>query len=106
MPIDVIAILSPKPGKADRVEELLKDVSVSVKANEPGTLKYQINRETKGDAPSIVMIETYKDQAALQAHGSSDYFKKMGLVFQKEDLLAGPMKLLFTKETGGFVSKI
>ncbi|KAJ4288150.1 hypothetical protein N0V90_012167 [Kalmusia sp. IMI 367209] len=105
-PFDVIAILTPKPGKADRVEELLRTTAESVKAKEPGTLRYQINRETKGDAPTIVMLETYKDQASLQAHGTSDYFKEMGRAIKKEDLLAEPMKILFTKDVGGYVSKL
>ncbi|KAJ4345605.1 uncharacterized protein N0V89_011738 [Didymosphaeria variabile] len=105
-PFDVIAILKPKPGKADRVVELLQIAADSVKAKEPGTLRYQINRETKGDAPSIVMLETYKDQASLQAHGSSDHFKEMGKSFKEEDLLAEPMSVLFTKDVGGFVSKL
>jgi quinol monooxygenase YgiN len=28
-----------------------------VKAKEPGTLKYHLQRETKGDAPLFVMLE-------------------------------------------------
>ena len=77
MTIDIIAIVSPKAGKADRVrsttrstthaqsltstaqvEELLKQAAQSVKANEPGTLRYHLQRETKGDAPVFVVLET------------------------------------------------
>jgi hypothetical protein len=42
-----------------QVQELLTDMSVYVKANEPGTLRYHLQRETKGDTPSFVMLETY-----------------------------------------------
>ncbi|KAF1359522.1 ABM-domain-containing protein [Lizonia empirigonia] len=105
MPIDIIAIISPKAGKADRVEELLLQAAKSVKANEPGTLKYHLQRETKGDAPVFVMLETYKDQAALGAHAKSDAFKALGRTM-KEDLLAEPMKVIFTKEAGGYASKL
>lgn len=75
-PFDIIALITPKPGKADRVTssfyidivrlltvkkvvELLQIAAAAVKANEPGTLRYHVHREIKGDAPTIVMLETY-----------------------------------------------
>ncbi|OAK93532.1 ABM-domain-containing protein [Phaeosphaeriaceae sp. SRC1lsM3a] len=106
MTIDIMALIYPKPGKADRVEELLREAAVAVKANEPGTLRYHLQRETSGDAPTFVMLETYKDKAAIAAHSKSDDFKKMGRAMKQEDLLAAPMKVLFTKEAGGFASKL
>jgi quinol monooxygenase YgiN len=48
----------------------------------------------------------YKDQASLQTHGTSKDFKEMGRAFKKEDLLAAPMQVLFTKEVGGYASKL
>jgi hypothetical protein len=30
----------------------------------------------------------------------------MGKAFKKEDLLAAPMKVMFTKEAGGYASKL
>ncbi|EAT77365.1 hypothetical protein HBH56_214300 [Parastagonospora nodorum] len=106
MTIDVIAILKPKAGKADRVEELLLKAAESVKANEPGTLKYHLQREIQGDAPTFVMLETYTDNEAIKIHGQSDYFKAMGKAFKTEDLLAEPMKVMMTKEAGGYASKL
>ena len=105
-PFDVIAIITPKPGKADRVEELLTTAAKAVKANEPGTLRYHIHRQTKGDAPIFVMLETYANKAALETHGKSEDFKKLGKTMKTEDLLAEPMKVLFTKEAGGYASKL
>ncbi|KAK7191876.1 hypothetical protein DPSP01_013852 [Paraphaeosphaeria sporulosa] len=105
-PFDVIAIIKPKAGSADRVVELLRTAADSVKEKEPGTLKYQINLETKGDAPCIVMLETYKDMAALQAHGSSEHYKELSQTLKKEELVSEPMQVLFTKDVGGFVSKL
>ncbi|KAJ4371973.1 hypothetical protein N0V83_003746 [Neocucurbitaria cava] len=105
-PFDIIAIISPKPGKADRVQELLTTAAQSVKEKEPGTLRYHLQRETNGDSPSFVMLETYKDKASLEIHGKSSYFKDLGRAFKKEDLLAGPMKVMFTKEVGGYASKL
>lgn len=44
--------------------------------------------------------------ASLKAHGSSDYFKKMSKTIKTEDLLTEPMKVLFTKDVGGYSSKL
>ena len=48
----------------------------------------------------------YKDQAALGAHAKSEDFKTLGRALKKEDLLAEPMKVVFTKEAGGYASKL
>jgi quinol monooxygenase YgiN len=53
-----------------------------------------------------VDVRRYKDQASLQTHGMSKDFKEMGRTLKKEDLLAAPMKVLFTKEVGGYASKL
>lgn len=105
-PFDVIAIITPKPGKADRVQELLATAATAVKANEPGTLRYHLHREVRGDAPAFIVLETYENQAAIEAHGKSEAFKTLGRTMQQEDLLAGPMKVMFTKEIGGYASKL
>lgn len=72
---EIIAILKPKPGNQDRVrmklapwnvqttnapqvEELLNIAAQEVKATEPGTTRYHLQRETKGDAPNFVIFET------------------------------------------------
>ena len=78
--IDLIAIISPKAGKVDRVRtppytlttphlltphsqvvELLNQVSVYVKNNEPGTLRYEITREVnkKSGVEEVIMLETF-----------------------------------------------
>lgn len=48
----------------------------------------------------------YKDMASMQAHGTSDYFKELGTTVKEEELLAEPMKILFTKDVGGYISKL
>jgi quinol monooxygenase YgiN len=48
----------------------------------------------------------YKDKAAIEAHSQSEDFKNMGRTMKKEDLLAGPMKVMITKEAGGYASKL
>jgi len=105
-PLDVIAIITPKPGKAGRVQEILTTAAKAVKANEPGTLRYHLQREVKGDAPIFILLETYENQAAIEAHGKSEAFKTLGRTMKQEDLLAEPMKVLFTKAVGGYSSKL
>jgi len=104
--IEIIALLKPKPGKADRVQELLSNTAAYVQANEPGTTRYHLQREVRGDAPLLIMLETYKDKAALGIHGGSAAFKTLGRTMKEEDLLAEPMKVLFTKGTAGFESRL
>jgi quinol monooxygenase YgiN len=48
----------------------------------------------------------YKDKAAIDAHAKSPDFKKMGKAMKEEGLLAGPMKVMFTKDAGGYASKL
>jgi hypothetical protein len=48
MPVDVLVIISPKPGKEKRVGEVLATATESVKASEPYTLNYH-SYSTKGD---------------------------------------------------------
>lgn len=57
-------------------------------------------------ASHLLNCGSYKDKAAIAAHSKSDDFKKMGRAMKQEDLLAAPMKVLFTKEAGGFASKL
>lgn len=49
---------------------------------------------------------SYKDKAALNAHGSSETFKKFGKTLKEEDLVGAPMELKFVKQAGGFVSRL
>jgi len=56
--INVIAIITPKPGKLDEVEVLVSKLCAEVKAKEPGVLGYQAHVEKKKDGSgSIVMVE-------------------------------------------------
>merc|ERR1712130_956816 len=78
---NVIAILHPKKGKTDIVLRQLNEVAEYVQKNEPGVLSYSINRSlrpSKDGEEEIIMLERYKDQAALKEHGSSQTFTALG----------------------------
>ncbi|VBB74957.1 Putative protein of unknown function [Podospora comata] len=66
-----LAILSPKPDRVARVEEIAESVSNYVKENEPGVLQYQWFRTGTEEKPKIVVWEQYADQAAVDIHKSS-----------------------------------
>ncbi|KAH6878597.1 antibiotic biosynthesis monooxygenase-like protein [Alternaria rosae] len=103
---EIIAILKPKPGNQDRVEELLNIAAQEVKATEPGTTRYHLQRETKGDAPNFVIFETYADKDALMFHAKSEGLKKLQTAVNGEDLLREPMTVMIVKDVGGFKSKL
>jgi quinol monooxygenase YgiN len=64
---DIIAILYPAEGKSGRVIELLKGVIEYVQDNEPGTLKYELHKEQRGE--DIVMVERYAGELIIEKPG-------------------------------------
>ncbi|EMD85199.1 hypothetical protein COCC4DRAFT_208164 [Bipolaris maydis ATCC 48331] len=105
-PIEIVAIVQPKPGKADRVQEILTNAAQVVKETEPGILRYHLHREVKGDSPRFIMLEKYADKAALDFHVKSDIGAKVANAFKDEDLVESPMKVIFVKSVGGYASKL
>ncbi|KAJ9638198.1 hypothetical protein H2201_005306 [Coniosporium apollinis] len=101
----VVAVITPKEGKADRVEELLRNLADYVHKNEENTLRYHLHKETKKDTPEFVMIETYKNGEAFEAHKKSDFFGDLGKKFGDEDLLAKPLYVLELDAIAGFAER-
>ena len=73
--LSVIARLPLKEDRVDDAIEALKELMTHV-AREEGTLLYTMNR-AKSSPSTIVMIERYRDKAALSAHSSSPQFKEL-----------------------------
>ena len=82
--IILAAVLSAKPGKEAELEAALKSVIPQVEA-EQGTLQYVLHRSVK-EPGKFFFYEKYRDQAALDFHGSTPYLKD--LFRQIADLLA------------------
>jgi quinol monooxygenase YgiN len=58
--VDIVChILTQTSNNLLQVQEVLEGVSAWIKANEPGTLRYHLQRETKGDAPTFILLESY-----------------------------------------------
>jgi len=89
--IVLIAMLKAQKGKEKKVEDILRGMVLSVQ-NEKGTLKYILHRSRK-DPTEFLFYEEYVDQAALDFHGGTSYFKD--LVKNLNGLLDGAPKELF-----------
>ena len=71
--IGVTAKLFIAKGKEAEFETLALELAAKVNANEPGVVTYQLYK-SKEDASTYIFLEQYTDQAALDAHGKTDYF--------------------------------
>ncbi|KAJ6178454.1 hypothetical protein N7519_008915 [Penicillium mononematosum] len=94
--INVTAVFTPKPEKFEEVSTLVTEVIKRVQEHEPDTLLYYAY-EIK-DKNEIVIVERYKNQAAIQTHVKSPYFRTF----------SGKLSTLLTKpaeiRAGGFLS--
>ena len=74
--LGVVATLKVKPGMEKQFEAVAKELVAKVNANEPGCKLYALHHsETPG---TYIFMERYVDQAAVEAHRASDYFKTLG----------------------------
>lgn len=72
--LGLIAKIPVQEGKVEEAIDMLKALMVHV-ADEEGTLGYTLNRSNK-DPNTLVMMERYKDKAALDFHSSTPHFKE------------------------------
>ena len=77
MAIGVIAKLTIQAGKNEEFEGIFRELEAKVTANEAGCNFYSLHK-SRADENQYVVLEQYVDQAALDAHGKSDYFKELG----------------------------
>lgn len=74
MPYALVAIYRVKSGSEDAVESALKEMTELTRA-EPGCLSYTAHRSPE-EGNVLFLYECYRDEAAFQAHASSDYFSR------------------------------
>ena len=71
-----VATIKIKEGKAAEFEKIATELVNKVNENEKGCLLYQLYY---GEVPNTyVFMERYADQAAVEAHRSTEYFKTLG----------------------------
>ncbi len=71
--ISVIAKIPVKEGKIEDAIQAFKELMVHV-AKEEGTVMYTLN-QAKSNPNTLVIMERYRDKAALDAHSTSAHFK-------------------------------
>jgi quinol monooxygenase YgiN len=81
-----------KEGKNAEFEKVFADMAASVRAKEPGNIYYELYHLPK-DSQTYVILEHYKDAAAVAAHGKGDYGQKFFAALK--DLQDGPADAQF-----------
>jgi quinol monooxygenase YgiN len=69
----ILAYLTTKPGKEAEFREQMTAQAKRCLANESGCLQFDVVQDPK-DATRFVMLEVYKDDAAIKAHQESQHF--------------------------------
>ncbi len=75
--IGVVATLKVQDGKGAEFEAVFKELSEKVRANEAGSVLYQLTK-SRAEPNTYKVLELYRDQDALTAHGQSDHFRELG----------------------------
>ncbi|KAK8157997.1 hypothetical protein IWX90DRAFT_411279 [Phyllosticta citrichinensis] len=101
----VFAVATPKPEHVEKFLELISAHAAFVQANEPDTLRYQVHRESNNDRIQIVVLETYKNQAAMDAHMTNEKFQAMVKEITEKGLLSQPLQIISTSPAAGFASR-
>jgi (4S)-4-hydroxy-5-phosphonooxypentane-2,3-dione isomerase len=70
----ILAYLTAKPGMEAKFKEAMTGQAQRCLANEPGCLQFDVAQDPK-DPERFVMLEIYKDDAAIKAHQDSLHFK-------------------------------
>ena len=73
--IGVVATLKIKEGKGTEFETVANQLVEKVNANEEGVIYYDLYKQ---DDTTYLFLEKYKDQAALDIHRKTDYYKSLG----------------------------
>ncbi|KAF4303991.1 hypothetical protein SLS57_005313 [Botryosphaeria dothidea] len=101
---DIVATLTPKPGKLDRVVELLTNLTSVVEKNEPGVQSFHLYKDFDAAVGNeqLVLVEKYADKGAYDFHDTTPEFKAMHERFRKEELLACNITIKSVKPLVGF----
>ena len=75
--LGVVATIRVKPGMEKEFEGVARELVAKVNANEPGCKLYALHHHAE-TPNTYVFMERYVDQAAVDAHRATDYFKALG----------------------------
>lgn len=94
----IVAYLTTKPGKEAEFQEHMTAQARRCLANEPGCLQFDVVQDAKNPT-RFVMLEVYKDDAAIKSHQESEHFKNFRPVVA--DLLADRKIEIFNMVSDG-----
>ncbi len=77
MTVGIVATIKVQDGKNAEFEEIFKGLMASVRANEPGNSLYSVFK-SRSEANTYIVMEMYKDEDAVKAHGASEHFRAAG----------------------------
>ncbi len=87
--IHLVATLKAKPDQRSALFDALKAIVPDVR-KEDGCLRYDLNVD-RGDPNVAVMLESWRDGAALEAHAQAAPFRSLAV--RLDGLLAEPLHL-------------
>ena len=90
MAIGVTAKLVIQSGQNQAFEEVFARLAEAVNKHEDGCEFYKIYRHSE-EPDTYVVLESYVDQAALEAHRETEHFRSIGI--ELGPLLAAPPEL-------------
>ncbi|AQT97479.1 MULTISPECIES: putative quinol monooxygenase [Pseudomonas] len=93
-PLVSIAVLKAKPGQQQALKQGLLAL-VEPTRTEPGNLDYVLF-ELRDEPGTFYMREAFKNQAALDAHFATPYFKAFAAA--ADGLLKEPLQLIFLEQ--------
>lgn len=93
-PVYLFAKWKVREGNLDRVLSLMPNLAAQSRAEE-GCLCYDIH-QGRTEPNTLMLFECYRDQAAVDAHRSSEHFQKM-VIGELVPLLESREPLLATK---------
>ncbi len=87
--ITIVAKCSVKPGKADELVEIARDV-VEASRKEAGNESYNFYADL-ADPTKFPFVDVWKDQAAIDFHSATPHF--LGFVEKAGPLFTGPLDI-------------
>ncbi|KAL9072300.1 MAG: hypothetical protein Q9157_005149 [Trypethelium eluteriae] len=112
--VELIAVVTIKPDKVERVLKYpsyhisaeVKALTTTfidfVKAQEPDTLNFYMVEEVDATEPRFIMVESYKDQASMEAHSASSNLKTLFATFEEEKVFMSAPQQYVGKKVAGF----
>ncbi|EOO02225.1 putative antibiotic biosynthesis monooxygenase protein [Phaeoacremonium minimum UCRPA7] len=103
--VDLTAILTPNPGKIERIVALFRAVEKAAKAGEPGTLRYEMHKGIKDKNGGVEELVVREVEEAMQTHIAGSDCQVFIKAMEAESLCEN-VKVIFHKPIVGVESRL